>query len=130
MTIQKHLKINRLKNNKLTFRKGANWFSITNDLVEYVLSNEKFINKIFKYSNCADELFLQTLVFNSKFKNKVYNKYNDEHKNIKRHIDWVRGEPYVFQYDDLNELKNSDCFFARKFSSKVDKKIIDNIAKS
>ena len=53
----------------------------------------------------------------------------DEHKNIKRHIDWNRGEPYTFKNEDYNELKNSECFFARKFSSKIDKKIIDNLTK-
>ena len=129
LSIQKKLKINRLKNNKLEIRKGANWFSITNDLAKYILTKEKDIFKMYKYSNCADELFLQTITYNSKFKENIYNKYSDEHQNIKRYIDWNRGEPYTFTLEDYDELINSNCFFARKFSSQIDKKIIDKISK-
>ena len=130
LTIQKIFKINRLKNIKLDIRKGANWFSITDKLAKYVLSCEKDIFKLFRYSNCADELFLQTIVYNSEFKDKVYNKYNDEHKNTLRYIDWNRGEPYTFKIDDYDLLMNSGCFFARKFSSNIDKNIIDKIYKT
>lgn len=129
LSIQKKLKVNRFKNKSFEIRKGANWFSITDDLAKYVLTKEKEISKIYKYSNCADEIFLQTIVYNSEFKNKVYNKYNDEHQNIKRCIDWSRGEPYTFTIDDYEELINSECFFARKFSSEKDKEIIDKIFK-
>ena len=129
LSIQKKLKINRLKINKLEIRKGANWFSITNELAKYILTKEKDISKMYKYSNCADELFLQTITYNSKFKKNIYNEYSDEHQNIKRYIDWIRGEPYTFTLEDYDELINSNCFFARKFSSQIDKKIIDKISK-
>ena len=129
LSIQKKLKINRLKNIHLEIKKGANWFSITNDLVKYVLTKEKEVYKIYKHSNCADEIFLQTIAYNSKFKNNIYNEFDNEHKNIKRYIDWNRGEPYTFTIDDYEELINSNCFFARKFSSQIDKNIIDKISK-
>lgn len=127
LTIQKKLKVDRLKHNKLEIRKGANWFSITNDLAKYVLSKEKEINKTYKYSNCADELFLQTITYNSSFKDNLYNKNQDEHQDIKRYIDWNRGEPYTFTINEYDELMNNNCFFARKFSSTKDKDIIDKI---
>ena len=127
LNIQKKLKINRLKNNKLIIKKGANWFSITNELAKYVLTKENEINRMYRLSNCADEIFLQTIVYNSKFKDKIYHESEDEHQNIKRHIDWNRGEPYVFTIDDYQELLNSSAFFARKFSSSKDHKIIDKI---
>lgn len=129
VSYQKRLGINRLKKCDLEIRKGANWVSITNELVKYILSCEDEIKKIFKYSNCADELFVQTLVYNSRFKENIYNEYNDEHKNIKRYIDWNRGEPYTFTINDYDELVNSDCFFARKFSSNVDRDIIDKLTR-
>lgn len=125
--IQEKIHLDRLKNNKLEFRKGANWFSITTSFANYILSKEKDIKKVFRYSNCADELFMQTIIYNSKYKNNIFNKYNDEHKNIYRLIDWNRGEPYTYMVDDYNELVNSNCFFARKFSSIKDKEIIDKI---
>ena len=126
LKIQKKLGINRLKNINLEFRKGPNWFSITDDLASYVLSREKEIKKIFKHTHCCDELFLQTIVYNSEFKNKVYKEFENDNENTMRLIDWVRGEPYVFLEDDFDLIKNSKMLFARKFSSK-DNKIIEKI---
>ncbi len=124
---QKKLKINRLKRVNYTFRKGANWVSVTDEFVKYLLSKEKEVKKIFKYSYCADELFVQTILYNSKFYKNVYSIKNDDYLGIKRYIDWKRGEPYTFTIDDYDLLINSDCFWARKFSSKKDKEIINKI---
>ena len=124
---QKKLKINRLKKVNYTFRKGANWVSVTDEFVKYLLSKEKEVKKIFKYSYCADELFVQTILYNSKFYKNVYSIKNDDYLGIKRYIDWKRGEPYTFTIDDYDLLINSDCFWARKFSSKKDKEIINKI---
>lgn len=125
--VQKKIKVNRLRNNQMVIKKGANWFSITNELAKYLLSKEKEIYRMYRYSNCADEIFIQTITYNSEFKNKIYHEYFDEHENIKRHIDWKRGEPYVFTINDYQELINSSAFFARKFSSVKDREIIDKI---
>lgn len=127
LTLQKKIKINRLRHNKLEIRKGANWFSITDNFAKYVLTKKKDIYKLFKHSNCADELFLQTLAYNSKFKDNIYINSQDELKNIKRCIDWERGQPYTYTIEDYDMLINNGAFFARKFSSYKDKKIIDKI---
>lgn len=118
--IQKLFHVNRIKNNNLEIRKGANWFSITDNLARYVISLEKDIKKLYKFTKCADEIFLQTIVYNSSFKENINN-------DIKRYIDWNRGNPYTYTIKDYNELINSNCFFARKFSTEVDKEIIDKI---
>jgi len=47
--------------------------------------------------------------------------------NALRHIDWNRGLPYVWHKNDYNELINCNDLFARKFSSEVDRDIIDLI---
>ena len=127
LKIQKKLKVNRLKKVNYGFRKGANWVSVTNEFVKYLLSKEKEVKKIFKYSYCADELFVQTIIYNSKFYQNVYSKKNDDYLGIKRFIDWQRGEPYTFTIEDYDLLMNSNCFWARKFSSQKDKEIIDKI---
>ena len=85
------------------------------------------IRKVFSYSLCADEVFLQTIIYNSDLYDKLISYKNDDNFAIKRYIDWKRGEPYTFKLEDFNELINSGCFFARKFSIKVDKEIIDKI---
>jgi len=130
ISVQKILRVDRLKKVDLEIRKGANWFSITDDLARYVLSKSMELMKMFKHSCCADELFLQTIVYNSKFRDKINSEYNDEHKDAKRCIDWDRGSPYTYTINDYEELMDSGVFFARKFSTKVDKKIIDKIYKT
>ncbi|MBR2834026.1 MAG: glycosyl transferase [Bacilli bacterium] len=127
INIQRKLKVNRLKKLNIDFRKGANWVSITHNFVSYVLSKEKFINHYYRYSYCADELFIQTLLYNSQFYKKVYSKQDDDYEGIKRCIDWKRGEPYTFKSEDFEFLIKSNCFFARKFSTDVDNKIIEKI---
>ena len=54
-------------------------------------------------------------------------KYDSEHGNAKRHIDWNRGNPYTYAIGDYDELMNCNDFFARKFSTNVDKEIVDKI---
>lgn len=117
-------KKNRIDNN-IILGKGANWFTITDKLANYVLSYEKEIRKMYKYTLTADEMFLQTLVLNSDFKEKLYNqKFNDDYSSILYCIDWKRGNPYVYKEEDFNELMNSKMLFARKFDINIDKNII------
>lgn len=124
--LQKILFIHRNKN--IDFRKGTNWFSITDELTRYVVSQKQWIEKVFKYTLCADEVFLQTLVHNSKFKDNLYHKnYDDDRMACLRMIDWDRGNPYVFRKDDINGLLNSEYIFARKFDSSVDSEAIDRL---
>ncbi len=113
------------KINSLEIRKGSSWFSITDSLVKYVLENKDWIKKTFRYTYCADEMFLQTLVFNSDFYNKVYK--SSGNSSISRHIDWNRGRPYTFQSCDFDELKESNDLFARKFEYTNSQKIVDEI---
>lgn len=125
---QKLLGINRIRKFDYNLQKGANWFSITDELVDYILSKKIWINKYFRYSHCADEIFIQTLVENSKFKNKVYkNGVNDGNLRL---VDWNRGNPYVWRYEDKEILLNSNYIWARKFDYNIDSKIIDTLLES
>lgn len=117
------------RNNKIKFQKGSNWFSITDDLARVVVSKKKWIKKVFKFTECCDEVFLQTIVNQTEFKNKLYHKeYDNDLHSIMRLIDWQRGTPYIFKITDRELLKNTDMLFARKFDCNVDKEIIDYIA--
>lgn len=122
---QKLVHIDRLKDMDIILGKGANWFSITHDFAQYVLSVYPQWKYIFEQSFCADELFLQTILLNSKFKNKVYYKKSDDNnKAIMRLIDWHRGTPYTYRMDDFHLLEQSHMLFARKFDEKIDSEII------
>lgn len=130
--IQKVFFINRIKDIGNNIAYGSNWFSITNDLANYVLKKKSFIEKHFKYSYCGDELFLQTLVKNSPFFDKTcYRlKVNSENKEMQfnlRCIDWERGDPYIWRHQDYNYLINSQYLFARKFDNNIDNVIIDEL---
>lgn len=124
--IQKLFHVKRSKN--IVFQKGANWFSITDDLANYVVSKKLWINKIFKYTKSADEFFLQTIVINSNFKNRLFSKkLDDDYHACMRYIDWKRGGPYVFRLNDFNDLIESDYLWARKFDKNIDDKIVEKI---
>lgn len=123
--IQKFFHIKRRIPNFCTF--GPNWFSITDDFCRYTIANEDKILHMCNYSIYSDEVFLQTLMANSSFKNRVYKK--DMYESCVRNIDWKRGTPYTWKIEDYEFLMNSDRMFARKFSSNVDKDIIDRIHK-
>lgn len=131
LVIQIILHIDRVKNDKIKIKYGSNWLSITDDLVHYILKNKKVIKKLFKYTNCGDELFIQTLVYNSKFKKRLYNKNFDNAMTANmRLIDWERGKngnPYVWRIEDKKIIDESECMFARKFDINIDREIIDYI---
>lgn len=123
--VQDKIKINR--NFNLNSRAGSNWFSITDDLARYVIRSEKWIKKTFKYTLCCDEVFLQTLIINSDFKNKVYHSGGENCNSNMRLIDWNRGNPYVFRTSDFYEIVNSNNLFCRKFDEDIDNDIVKKI---
>ncbi len=104
---------------------GSAYFDIDDELARYIVAKKSEIKKRFKFTRCADELFLQILFFNSllvkKGKKQVY-KSETSHKYIQtlyldvlRAIDWTRGFPYIWKIEDNEILKSSGCMFARKF---------------
>lgn len=129
--IQKILNINRIKKygEYENISIGSTWFSITDDLASFVLSQKSRIQKCYKNTFCCDEVFLQTIVINSSFYNQLYSKKVDDYHANMRYIDWVRGKPYVWRSMDYDELINSEYLFARKFDERVDSEIIDKIYK-
>ena len=86
------------------------------------------INKMYKFTVTADEIFLQSLVLNSEFKENLYNKnYDDNYSSILYSIDWNRGNPYVYRKEDYDLLIKSNMLFARKFDMNIDSDIIYKI---
>lgn len=123
--------VDRLRNSKMKIKYESQWVSITDDLVQYILKNRKVIYKLFKFSNCADELFIQTLIYNSKYRYRLYDeKFDNSIDANKRLIDWSRGRngnPYVWTILDKKVIDESECLFARKFDEIIDEEIIKYI---
>ena len=90
--------------------------------------------KRLKGTFCADELYKQTIAFNTGFKDHVYllkiadkNDDTDPAMNLAnmRRIDWIRGRPFTFTEEDLPELLASPCMFARKVSPALSQKYLN-----
>ncbi len=126
---QKLLTIDRTRKYHIDlFGFGANWFSITHELACYILSKEIEIKTVFRYTTCCDEIFLQTLILNSPFQDRLYyKKFDNNYIACLRYIDWKRGTPYVFRSEDFKELMDSPYLFARKFDLDIDKNIVEKI---
>lgn len=120
LKIQSVLNIKREALNSMEIFKGTNWFSITHKFAIYLLSKENDIRKNFKFGLCADELFLQTIIMNSAFRNNLVN-------DSLRYIDWKRGKPYTFTEEDYELLISSNKLFARKFDYNKSPEIIEHI---
>lgn len=122
-------RVNRVKNLDWTIKYGSQWVSITDDLVTQILKQKDKIQRVFSCTNCADELFVQTVAYNCGFKNKIYAPECGRAENI-RFIDWSRGKngnPYTFRKQDEELLMKNSNLFARKFSETVDSDIIQCI---
>lgn len=115
LAAQKVLGVRR-KHGDWEIRKGPQWFSITQACCEYVLRQEKKLWQTFRFTLCPDELFMQTALWNSPFRDKVFDASDAEQSSV-RAIDWTRGNPYVWQDADVPQLLASPYLFARKFSS-------------
>ena len=124
LKMQKLLHINNKYTRNISFQKGSNWFSITDELARFVLGKKQWIQDVFRYTLCADEVFLHTIVLNSDFKDKLYHTGGKGGDPSMRFIDWDRGTPYVFKGSDCADLLSSDMMFARKFDSDIDEGIV------
>lgn len=122
--IQQLLHISRCKKDIWTLYKGDNWLSITDSAVRCILKNENYIRHRFKYTNCPDEIYKQTVLMNNGYGDKVFHAKEGMNSAL-RSIDWKRGHPYVWTMAEAEELVTSGNLFARKFSTKKDRKIID-----
>lgn len=105
---------------------GKTWWSLSNECIRYIVdfydNNRKF-NRFFKFTLIPDEMYFQTVLLNSKFKDRLVNNYM-------REIDWNRGDgthPVYFTKDDFPRLKDSESLFARKFDFDNDMEIFDLI---
>lgn len=119
-SIQRRIGIDRTRCIKYPLYKGTNWFSITDALAKYVVSQEWLVQKWFRYTLCADEIFLQTFAMSSPCRDNIV-------KNSLRFMDWERGSPYTFQAEDYKLLMESGQLFARKFSYESHPEVVDQI---
>lgn len=101
---------------RLEVKKGCQWCSITHEFVGYLLQNADLIRKTFSHTYCPDEMFIQTLCWNSNFRMQIYNADN-EFEGCKRYIKWKDSSLQPLNVSDVSNMVQSSRWFARKFSS-------------
>lgn len=135
LEIQKKHHYDRLKKapfRNIEIKKGLAYVSVTNELVKYILDQKKVVKKLLGHSISGDEIFIQTLVYGSEFREKVYD-YNNEFDGCMRIMAWDdvygerEGHNYIMQ--DLDALMNSDKLFALKFEGKDGLDLIKELKK-
>lgn len=105
--------------------KGPNWIMVTQDFCKYVidyLANNSWYLKAFKRSYCCDEIFFQTIVMNSSFRDRVNQKDSTIGDNQKalRYVDFSESVNKIITEEKYNEIRGSECLFGRKFPESVD----------
>jgi hypothetical protein len=129
LKIQKALGIkNKAFGNFPVYYGGSCWFSISKECVNYCIGyieNNPNVFSELKYTLLAEEIFFQTLILNSPFKEKVVN------DNI-RYIDWEfrnGNSPAVLDDSDRDKLGDPDKLFARKIEFPISKGLIEWIGR-
>ena len=110
------------------FKKGAQWVSVTESFVDYLLSNEGYVRKRFRRTFCPDEMYKQTLCWNSEFKERLTGT-DDEFEGCRRFIKWEKGCLLPIGKEDIPTMIDSERWFARKISPD-DRETIDLIISS
>lgn len=103
------------RNRNIAFKKGTQWVSLTQEFVEHLLGEEEAILACYRYTFCADEIFVQTVCWNSPFRNSIYD-VESEGKGSQRAIRWKNNQISDWGNGDYEELMGTACIFARKFN--------------
>ncbi len=114
--IQNKLNIRKSTDINMNLYGGSTYWSLSRDALEYVISytnnNRSFFNR-FKYTFCAEEIYFQTVLLNSKLASKIIN------HNL-RYIHWEKGHkgsPAFLNSSNYEDLLSSKNLFARKIRS-------------
>ncbi|XP_076766039.1 xylosyltransferase oxt isoform X1 [Xylocopa sonorina] len=123
---------------------GSDWVALSREFIEYVANPNPDalvtdLLKVFKYTLLPAESFFHTVLRNSKFCN-TYIDNNLHITNWKRKlgckcqykavVDWCGCSPNDFKLEDFSRIRNTidrNLFFARKFESTIDQRIIDRV---
>ena len=127
--LQKIFRITRNKDIELFH--GSALSSLSQECVGYLLSKKSEIEKRFRYALAADEVFIQSMVAASPFRDNLYRFENSYYANC-RFIDWTRREgssPHTFLLDDYDQLINADegLLFCRKVSEDRSMELVEKM---
>lgn len=106
-----------------TLYKGSNWFGITYEMVIYIknyLYCNPFYIKVFEHSLCGDEVFFHSIIKTNLSPCLFFSEcaFNCS----LQYVDWETGPHYprILDKSDIENIKKSRMFFARKFNNNED----------
>ncbi|WP_442844668.1 beta-1,6-N-acetylglucosaminyltransferase [Leeuwenhoekiella sp. H156] len=114
LKLQKKLRVKRAIPDFMGQLYGGNtYWSLSRTTLSFVnqftKSNPRFLRR-FKHTFCAEEIYFQTLIMNSKYRERVIN-------SDLRYMDWQSGRggfPAVLEEIDFEDIIQSDKLFVRK----------------
>lgn len=111
---------------------GPWWHILTRDFCTWMISDDKARRYVeyLRDAGMPDELLIQNIIMDSPFKDKLIS--SCKHEIIWRYPDESissSARPNVLTINDLQQLENSDAFFARKFDHGIDREILAFLAK-
>lgn len=115
------------------FCKGSNWFTVRRSTANIILNEvrSKRLMDFYEGSFCADEVFIQTIVYNLKLHTSVYRYFDcvDDNRMSLRYVDWSSGPNYPRLLDklDLASDFDKDIFFVRKIDSSLSSEDLGNL---
>lgn len=123
--LQKILGIDRYKKNSVQAIKYAQWVSLPNYVVDLLVKEEDYLNRVFKYSFLCDEVFIAHLLqkhdlLKNLYSDEVsYDRKEDFQGNL-RYINWWDGNPYTWTDSEKDKLELAEAskkgyIFSRKF---------------
>ena len=102
---------------------GSVYCSLTKDAVETILTSSIAKDLLCRLSNttCAEEIFFQTVLMNSRLKDTIVN------DNL-RYIDWnTKKPPKILQKTDFEKIVLSNTLFCRKIEYKTSIELINEL---
>lgn len=127
LAFQERIKVNRNIQKKIPHLYGGScWFSLSYECASYTMSyikkNPEFL-RCFHLTHCPEEVFFQTLIMNSSFKNQVIN------DNL-NYIDWEYrngNSPANLDLSDMQKIMESGKFTVRKLIPGVSDELREEI---
>ena len=137
--IQSLFSVNKIKKYDIKLKYASNWLSLSKEAVQIIISEEEWINKVFKNSIICDELFVPTVLEKHNLMYTLYSEVptNDlptDFQGNLRYINWWDGFPYTWTNSekDMQQLriaKQKGHMFSRKFDLEKYPNMKDEILK-
>lgn len=114
LRLQEFLGIRR--NRDIAFKKGSQWCSLTDEAARLLIDRKEWALRTFSHTFCADEIYKQTIIWNSPLYDHIYCT-TDDGLGCMRAIGWRGSQLFDWTREDLAQLTASEALFARKFNS-------------